>query len=328
MNIRDLEAFLAVVETGSIVAASGRLHLTQPGVSRRVQALEALLRTTLLDRQSKPLKPTPAGREAYEHGRRMLRAFEDLRAALAPDGVVRGELRVGVTPYVSEIALTPALDRLRGAFPELTLRVTTGWPDQLVAQLRRGEIDVAAYCLPAGLDAPDDLEGAALDLQPLLVVAPRDLQLPSPATLQDLARYPWLINQDGCGFRSVLRRRFEQERLPFHIGVEALSSDLRLSLVARGVGISLATRAAIEGSPARAQLRIVPVRDFEPRVRAWIAHRPPAGRLAGPIGCLREALAAAFEPSDMDEADGAPKSTSGDLGRCRGAQATENVGTL
>ncbi len=40
MNTRDLEAFLAVVETGSIVGASMRLHLTQPGVSRRIQSLE------------------------------------------------------------------------------------------------------------------------------------------------------------------------------------------------------------------------------------------------------------------------------------------------
>jgi len=63
MNTRDLEAFLAVVETGSIVGASARLHLTQPGVSRRIQSLEEQLGVSLLDRQSKPLKPTAAGRE-------------------------------------------------------------------------------------------------------------------------------------------------------------------------------------------------------------------------------------------------------------------------
>jgi DNA-binding transcriptional LysR family regulator len=68
MNIHDLEAFVAVVETGSIVGASARLNLTQPGVTRRIQNLEERLGTALLDRQSKPLKPTSSGREAYEHG--------------------------------------------------------------------------------------------------------------------------------------------------------------------------------------------------------------------------------------------------------------------
>ncbi|WP_204272460.1 LysR family transcriptional regulator [Enterobacter hormaechei] len=47
MNTRDLEAFLAVVETGSIMAAAARLNLTQPGVTRRVQNLEEQLGTTL-----------------------------------------------------------------------------------------------------------------------------------------------------------------------------------------------------------------------------------------------------------------------------------------
>ncbi|TIP36087.1 MAG: LysR family transcriptional regulator, partial [Mesorhizobium sp.] len=79
MNIHDLEAFVAVVETGSIVGASARLNLTQPGVTRRVQNLEERLATPLLDRQSKPLKPTASGREAYEHGRRVLRSLEDLK---------------------------------------------------------------------------------------------------------------------------------------------------------------------------------------------------------------------------------------------------------
>jgi DNA-binding transcriptional LysR family regulator len=303
MNIRDLEAFLAVVETGSIVGASTRLHLTQPGISRRIQALEELLGVALLDRQSKPLKPTAAGRETYEHGRRVLRVLEDLRTGLSPDGKVGGEFRLGLTPYISEIAMTEPLDRLRNDFPGLTLRITTGWPEQLLEELRRGEIDVAAFCLPDGVEPPNDVEGDALDLQALLVVAPRRSLLPSPATLQQLSQSSWIINQDGCGFRSVLRRRLEQERLPFHIGVEALSSDLRLSLVARGLGITLATLSAIQSSSLRKKLKVIAVRDFEPKVRAWIVYRPPAGRLTKPIECLRAALAVAFGPLRSTTAD-------------------------
>ena len=63
MNTHDLVAFVAVVETGSIVAASARLNLTQPGVTRRIQNLEEMLGAQLLDRLSKPLKPTAAGYE-------------------------------------------------------------------------------------------------------------------------------------------------------------------------------------------------------------------------------------------------------------------------
>ncbi|MGY3441264.1 LysR family transcriptional regulator [Bradyrhizobium sp. USDA 4473] len=295
MNTRDLEAFLAVVEAGSIVGASARLHITQPGVSRRIQSLEEQLGVALLDRQSKPLKPTAAGRETYEHGRRMLRLFEDLKTGLSPDGAIAGEFRLGISPYLSEVGITTLADRLRDGFPDLTLRITIGWPEQLLEQLRRSEIDVAAFCLPDGLNPPTEIEADALDVQPVRVVAPTSLDLPARPKLKDLSPFPWIINQDGCGFRSAIQRRFEQADLPLRIGIEALSSDLRLSLVAGGLGITLATQAAVDASPLRRSLRTVPVQDFAPRVRAWIVRRPPAGRLVRPIECLKDALGVALD---------------------------------
>lgn len=299
MNTRDLEAFLAVVETGSIVGASARLHLTQPGVSRRIQSLEEQLGVVLLDRQSKPLKPTASGRETYVHGRRMLLVLDDLKTGLSPEGVVSGEFRLGISPYLSEVGMTALADRLRDRFPDLILRITTGWPERLLEQLRRSEIDVAAFCLPDGRDPPTEIEADAIDIQPLCVVAPRSLDVPSPARLRDLSSLAWIINQDGCGFRSAIRRRFEQEHLSMRVSIEALSSDLRLSLVARGLGITLATKAAIDGSPLRDALQVIPVQDFEPRVRAWIVRRSPVGRLAKPIACLRSALETAIDVSGV-----------------------------
>ena len=299
MNTRDLEAFLAVVESGSIVGASIRLHLTQPGVSRRIQNLEAQLGVPLLDRQSKPLKPTAAGRETYEHGRRVLRVLDDLKTGLSPGGVVSGDFRLGISPYLSEVGISAIADRLRDEFPDMTLRITTGWPEQLLGQLRRSEIDVAAFCLPVGAEPPTEIDAEPLDLQPLVVAAPRSTRLPSPATLRDLSPLPWIINQDGCGFRAAIQRRFEQEHLSMRIGIEVLSSDLRLALVARGLGITLATKAAVKNSPSRQALRVVAMRDFDPRVRAWIVRRPPVGRLVRPIACLTGALEAAIVGKDQ-----------------------------
>jgi DNA-binding transcriptional LysR family regulator len=66
MNLIDLEAFVSV-DHGSIVAAAAALHLTQSAVTRRVQSLEDMLGVSLLDRQTRPLQPTLAGRETYEH---------------------------------------------------------------------------------------------------------------------------------------------------------------------------------------------------------------------------------------------------------------------
>ncbi|CAM5561872.1 HTH-type transcriptional regulator YofA [Mycolicibacterium aubagnense] len=290
MNIHDLEAFVAVVETGSIVGASARLNLTQPGVTRRIQNLEDRLNTTLLDRQSKPFKPTAAGREAYEHGRRVLRSLDDLKAGVSPVGDIEGEFRLGIMPYLSDAALAFPVERLRTDFPKLTLRITSGWSPRLVDQVLRSELDAAALCLAEGLQPPDELVSEDLGIQSVVLVVAKDLQLPKPTSLEDLSKFPWVMNETGCGFRTFIRRQFEAARLPFNVGVEALSADLRLSLVARGHGIGIITPAALTGSPWQDRIEIIEVQDFRPQVRAWMLHRPPAGRLARPIAVFRDAL--------------------------------------
>jgi len=290
MNIHDLEAFVAVVETGSIVAASAQVNLTQPGITRRIQSLEESLGVALLDRQSKPLKPTAAGREAYEHGRRVLRSVDDLKAGISPEGAIRGEFRLGVMPYLSEAALAFPLDRLRSQFPELTLRIAAGWSPRLIEQVSRSQLDAAALCLPDGVNPPDDLAAKSLGSQSVLLVAAPALGVPNGAKLEELARFPWVMNETGCGFRAYLRHRFEAARLPFQVAVEALSADLRLSLVARGLGIGIVTPAAFAEVPWRNVLDIIESEDFRPKVNAWMLYRPPAGRLAGPIAAFSEAL--------------------------------------
>ncbi|MEI9850778.1 MAG: hypothetical protein WDN24_07875 [Sphingomonas sp.] len=71
----------------------------------------------------------------------MLGVLDDLRTGLSPEGVVGGEFRLGISPYLSEVGIATVVDRLRGDFPDLLLRITTGWPEPLLEQLRRSEID-------------------------------------------------------------------------------------------------------------------------------------------------------------------------------------------
>jgi DNA-binding transcriptional LysR family regulator len=290
MNTHDLVAFVAVVETGSIVAASTRLNLTQPGVTRRIQNLEEMLGAQLLDRLSKPLKPTAAGYEAYEQGRRLLRMLEDLKSGVANDGMVRGEFRLGLTPFLSEMGLSGPLDAMRAEFPALAVRVVSGWSPHQVERVCRNELDAAAVCLPDGAPVPADLVADDLGVQPVVFVVARDMKLPKSVDLECLSQMSWVINQDGCGFRDTLKRCFDAAHLPFTIAVEALDSELRLSLVARGLGVGLVTPVGLRRSALRSKLKVVKVENFNPAVRAWMVHRPPAGRLARPIKTFRDAL--------------------------------------
>src|SRR5262249_28370623 len=160
--------------------------------------------------------------------------------------------------------------------PALAVRVVSGWsPDQIV-RVGRNELDAAAVCLPDGATPPADLVADDLGAQPVVFVVARKAKVPRLVDLEYLSRMSWVINQDGCGIRDTLKRRFDASHLPFNVAVEALDSELRLSLVARGLGVGLVTPVALKRSILRSKLKPIKVQDFNPAVRAWMVHRPPA----------------------------------------------------
>lgn len=296
MNTRDLQAFVAVVESGSMVRAAERLFLTQPGLTRRVQNLETMLGIELLDRQSKPLKPTAAGSDVYGLARAVLRAVDDLLAVASPDSEPVGEFRIGVPPFLSEMALEQPIDRLRAAFPNLTLRVTAGWSPGLLEGIEKAKADAVVVLLPEGVPLPAGLTSMLLAYKPTVVVAPRSFSLPDkPVSLADLAAYPWVLNQDGCGMRSALSRAMSAAGLPFNVAVEAFGSELQLSLVARALGVGLAAPEVLARSPHRNALQIVDVPEFNSGLNVWLVHAVLPGRLVRPVAVMRDALIETLE---------------------------------
>ncbi len=293
MNVRDVEALLAVIETGSVGAAAARLRITQPGLTRRIQNLESHLGAELLERDSKPYKPTAAGIRAYDHGRKILREVDAFRAHVSPGSEMCGVFRFGFMPHVSEGAVTSAVAALRRHFPKLALKLSSGSSSDLEERVFRRELDAAAVFLPEGAQPAESLRAVDLGLLELVVVAPRSFGLPDRAVLQDLAEFPWVLNQTGCGFRNYVRHSLNAANLPFEVAVEVADPSVRLALVAHGHGIGLTTQSALDSSRWRNDLMVVETPGFRPVVRMWLLHCAGSGVLVEPVdvlaGCFRAA---------------------------------------
>jgi DNA-binding transcriptional LysR family regulator len=298
MNTHDIEAFVAVVETGSISAAAARLNLTQPGITRRVQNLEASVGTGLLDRMSKPLKPTSAGREAYELGRRVLRSVDDLMSGLAPNGAPAGEFRIGVTPAMGDVSLAKPIDVLRTAYPGLALRVSSAWSPALIRQVETGMLHAAAILTVFEAEPPAPLETKSLGTLELVVAASRHLRLPRWPDLEAVSAHPWIVNPEGCGARRGIAALFEAEGLPFQVAVEALGAELKLSLAARGVGLALVQAWTVAHSAHRDELVTFRVSGLPHAVNGWVVHGPMLGKLAEPVELFRTAFATTLKNAE------------------------------
>jgi DNA-binding transcriptional LysR family regulator len=283
-----------------MVRAAQKLHLTQPGLTRRIQSLETSLGVALLDRQSKPLKPTRTGDEIYALARTALRAVDDLFAVASSEIAAAGEFRIGVPPFLSDLALETPVDQLRAAFPKLTLRVTSGWSPGLIQSVERGTLDSAIVLMPDGVGMPDTLHATPLAFRATVIVAAHSLGLSgAPVTLAELSRYEWVLNQDGCGIRSTLNRALTAADLPFNVAVEAFGAELQLSLVARGLGIGLVSPDMLERSPHRDELDVIDAIDFRTGLKVWFIHGPLPGRLMRPTQQLRESIAKVLAQSGM-----------------------------
>jgi DNA-binding transcriptional LysR family regulator len=287
MNIEDVRAFVAAVDTGSVGKAAIKLNLTQPAISRRIQRLEEDLGISLLDRDSKPARPTRAGEAAYKRCLAVLRASEVLQQETRGAADL-GPMRVGLSYALSDSILAPAVEALRAACPDIQLRVSAERSPVLRRQLSEGLLDAAIVAaLP---DRP--LEGpraALLGIETVVVVAPAALKLKS-RRIADLADLPWIINPDGCGFRTQLDQAFTACGRILKVSAEIWGTAPQLSLIARGAGVGLVPERLLAESPHRAALKTLPMDDFEAAVAIWL--------LAGsdsvferPVAVLQEVVA-------------------------------------
>ncbi len=263
VTLQDLEAFVALAETGSIGRAARRLNLTQPAVTRRIQNFEISLGgPALLDRSIKPAALTPAGRQVLERCRNVLRTVAELEvtdAAAAP----AGELRIGIAHGLGQIFLGSPLDDFRRRFPKVMPRITTDWTSRMIEDVSRGALDCAIGFVAVSRALPRGVDGFTLGSEEVIVVGTRSAHgRRRRRRLVDLAAEPWVLHPMGCGIRDALQRAFDRAGIPLQVAAEALEEDLLLSLVGRGVGLGILPRRQFEASPLRSRLAPVMLSDF------------------------------------------------------------------
>lgn len=142
--IELLRAFFIVVEEGSLNRAAARLHLTQPSLSRQMQALETEIGGALLERQSSGVQPTALGQTTLAQFRPVLEQYDAVCAELRRQARgQRAELRIGYIGSAAHTYLNPALAALRLEHPEAKVKLFDLSPGEQIAALRQGEIDLA-----------------------------------------------------------------------------------------------------------------------------------------------------------------------------------------
>lgn len=142
MNIRQLQHFLALMETGSLSAASDAVHLSQPAFSRSIKALEDELGVLLFDRTNRRLKPTPFALEYLERAKRMVfDEREGIRTLALMKNGAYGPLSFGMGPSVAIDLLAPLIQELLDKGPGLRINAQVQTTEALLEGLHKERLD-------------------------------------------------------------------------------------------------------------------------------------------------------------------------------------------
>jgi DNA-binding transcriptional LysR family regulator len=205
MELRQLEAFLAVVHEGTFTQAAESLNLTQPSLSARIQQLEQSLNCELFRRDKRPIQLTPLGEVFVDYAERALSIL------VAGQDAVQAK-RLGLTgrvtlccPFSIATYLMPqVVSRFSQAFPEADLFMENGHSDYALRQLRDGFVDLAfAAAFPRILARSQ----ALLRLHDEMVVAGRpahELAGMSGISVDKLWDYQLLVIHWGPAFDAYL----------------------------------------------------------------------------------------------------------------------------
>jgi DNA-binding transcriptional LysR family regulator len=273
MEFDDLRAFVSVADTGSVSRAARELYITQSAVTRRLQRLETSLGASLLDRRTRPVMLTSAGQVVLERCRRLLNDVREVRAAAANGHLPIGEVQIGVAHALTELTLTEPIGHVRRKFPQVALRVVTGWSRELLERVRSGALEAAVILLPEGERLPAGVVGTQMGKERLVVVAPRRGGHSRPRKIQDLAGVNWILNPEGCAARATLRQTLLRSNIDMVLAVETYNYELQLALVAQNRGFSLVPERILARSRLRSRLHVVSVPGLNFPLTIWTVQR-------------------------------------------------------
>jgi len=245
----DLEAFLAVKDTGSFHAAAERLNLSQSAVTRRIRKLEEALGSVLFERTTREVKPTLAAKRLQARAEAILEDAKETTRAMRDDSIAfahqRGALiTVATVPTVVSQLLIPAMTAFRAIGQTARIRLLDSAANDVAEAVAAGEADFGICSIPM-VEPTTRFEPLFND--PIVLALPRDHALAKREilNLSDLGETPLILPARGTGNRLLIDEAMARVKHPLFWTYEVGRSSTAVELVHKGVGAALLPRSAI-----------------------------------------------------------------------------------
>jgi LysR family hydrogen peroxide-inducible transcriptional activator len=246
INLRDLEYLVAVDEERHFHRAAERCFVSQPTLSGQLKKLEERLGIRLIERSTRQVVMTDAGKAVVAQARRVLAASREIsEIAQSFHDPMAGELQLGLIPTVAPYLLPLIMSPLKKAFPRLKLWLHEQQTAVLLERLRNAELDFVIIALPVA--ATEEFAEIDLFREPFWMALPREdpLVKRGEASLEDLNDREVMLLEEGHCLREhaldVCVTAGAGEQSAFH----ATSLETLRHMVGEGMGITLMPQLAV-----------------------------------------------------------------------------------
>lgn len=259
----SMKVFRQVVEVGSFVGAAERMEMSAAMASKHVMHLEQQLGARLLNRTTRRVAPTEAGREYYERLSQVLTELEEAEQVVGAASVVpQGRLRVSSLSAFGLSHVMSAVADYAAQYPQVTVDITLS--DRVVELIDEG-FDVAIRASPSGLKSSSLIARQIAMAHLLLCASPEYLRRRgTPKTVADLARHN-ILQYTGVSALDVLQATGEAARVRLSGNLIVNHLEAQRVMVLHGAGIALLGTEVIGADLAEGRLVPVLVDEVPPR---------------------------------------------------------------
>jgi len=245
MDIRLLEAFRAVIESGSVTHAANALGVTQPAVSAQIARLQETVGFTLFERVGNRLRPTPEALAFHADVDRTLARIDDLArsAALLRNGEA-GSLAIASHPMAGITLLPPVVAAFARKRPDARIQLLTRNSDVVRGMFPSRLLDIGISELPVD---PNGINVTRYRMQ-CVAVLPRDHALSAQQiiTPQMLSGVPFIGMSREWSLYHVVVAAFAEAGANLNVVAESELFAIICNLVASGAGVSIVDPATAE----------------------------------------------------------------------------------
>src|SRR5580693_5143782 len=253
MELRQIRSFLSIAETLHFGRSAELIHLSQPALSLQIRALEDEVGVRLFERNRRKTTLTAAGAAFRDDAAAALSQLEQAirRARLAANGKL-GLLRIGFISTAGIELVADLVRQFRELHPEVEFSVRNILTAEQVQMLETGALDIGFLRLPIGAQSTLDVVTVHREPFVLLVPSPHKLAKRKRVRLREVVGEDFVMYERtwGPGFHDLMFGIFRDARIAPNVSQTAVEIPMLISLVASGMGITIAPLSVVKHSAA------------------------------------------------------------------------------